>query len=290
MGLELSDNTWLFLIASLVGISCSQVGCFLVLRRLSMLGDAISHTVLLGIVLAFLITSSLSPVFMIPGAIIAGLATAFLSGAISRAGLISGDAGIGIVFTCFFALGIILLSYFAGDTHIDLDCVLYGELLFSPMDTIEWRGEDIGPRAFWSLLLVVILNSLFIFIGFRSLKFSAFDPIVARTQGVKVKLWHYLLMAAVSITTVVNIESVGAILVVAMLAVPANIALLLSKRLLDMLVLSSLLGVASAIGGITLSERADSSPSASVAIFAGLILLLVIFLKKFFSRAGLAAD
>ena len=277
----ISDNIWLFLIGSLVAISCAQVGCFLVLRRLSMMGDAISHSVLLGIVLAFLASGSLSPQYMIPGAIIAGLLTAFLTEFFSDLRTISSDAALGIVFTSFFALGIICLSFFAGQVHLDLDCVLFGEIAFAPFDRLEFQSNDIGPRSFWVLLGLVIFNALFIWVGFRPLKFLSFDEVASKSQGVNSRLWHYLLMAVVSITTVLNIESVGAILVIAMIVVPASSAYLISKNLIGMLILSSLLGLAASFMGVGIAEEFDTSLSASIAVSSGFIFACIILMQQF---------
>jgi len=272
----LVDNVWLILIGSLVGITCSQVGSLLVLRGQSMMGDAISHTVLLGIVAAFLVSSSMAPIFMVPGAIAAGLLTAFLAEMIGSSKNMNGDGAIGIAFTTLFAISIILLNFYAGDTHLDLDCVLYGELTYAPFDVWEWGGQDIGPRSFWILLTLALINSFLLWLSYRPVQFASFDPVVARAQGVSIRLWNYFVMAAVSITTVLNIESVGAILVVAMLIVPAVIGYLLARSMLGMILIACLFSVFSSVGGVTASALLDASPGAAIAIAAGVLLCLVV--------------
>jgi len=283
------DELWLFLIASLVGISCSLVGCFLVLRRLAMMGDAISHTVLFGVVVGFILTSSWSTWLMVLFACLAGIFTTFATEFLTKHAGTPSDASIGVVFTWMFAVAIIILTLLAGDAHIDLDCVLFGELAFQTFDVIELGGREIGPRAFWQLVLVVLFEIILLVVGFRALKTSAFDKALAATLGISVMLWHYVLMTAVSVATVVNLEAVGAILVVAMLVVPANTAYLMAKSVEGMLVISCIISVLSAALGIFLSVIFNASPSAGIAIASGLILLIVLFVQNIKKTKNLAS-
>ena len=135
------DTVWILLIGSLVATSCALVGCFLVLRRLSMLGDAISHAVLPGIVLAFMLTGSRNIGFMLIGTMAMGMLTAFLTDVLSRFGKLQSDAAMGVTFTWLFAIGVILVSKFTGMVDLDVDCVLYGEIVLAPLDVIEWGGR-----------------------------------------------------------------------------------------------------------------------------------------------------
>ena len=268
------DSLWIMAIGSLVAAACALVGCFLVLRRLAMLGDAISHSVLPGIVLAFLLTGSRHAVPMILGAGVLGVATAFITDVLTRYGKLQTDAAIGVTFTWLFAIGVILVSKFTGHVDLDVDCVLYGNIVFAPLDTVTWGGADIGPRSFWLLLAIVLANATFVLLGYKQLKLCAFDPALASALGFSVAAWHYLLMAFVSVTTVGSFESVGAILVVAMLVVPPNTAYLLTDRLSHMLLWSVAIGVASAIGGYWLAAILDGSPAGAMATVAGLFFLL----------------
>ena len=270
------DELWLILIATLVGVSCSLVGCFIVLRRLSMLGDAISHTVLFGVVIGVFITGTWSGPVMLFFAALAGVLTSFATEFLTKYGKLSSDASVGVVFTWLFAIAIILLSVYTGDAHIDLECVLFGELAFQPLNTLSLAGVEVGPKAFWSLLAVSLLNSVVLLIGFRSLKTTAFDKALAVTIGVNIGLWHYILMLLVSITTVVNLEAVGAILVVAMLVVPANTAYLISKSVSHMIIGSIVFSVLSAILGIWMANYFNASPSAGVALASGVFFILVL--------------
>ena len=270
----MSDGMWIVLIGALVAGSCALVGCFLVLRRQAMMGDAISHAVLPGIVIAFLITHSRNTLPMLIGAGALGLFTAFLTGALERHGRLQADASLGVTFTWLFALGVILVSAFTGHVDLDAECVLYGEIEYAPLYRAFWGEYDLGPRAFWVLLGVMIANVLFVTLGYKQLKLCAFDPGLAAAVGINAALWHYLLMAFVSLTTVGAFESVGAILVVALLIVPPNTAYLLTDRLWAMLTLSVLLGALSSAGGYLLASALDSSTSAAIAVVSGVFFIL----------------
>jgi manganese/zinc/iron transport system permease protein len=269
------DSLWVMLIGSLVGASCALVGSFLILRRLSMLGDAISHAVLPGIVFAFMMTGSRNIVPMLIGAGALGLVTAFLTDSLHRYGKLQSDASIGVTFTWLFAVGVILISKFAGQVDLDTDCVLYGEIIFAPFDVLIIGGDEYGPRAVWMLGVVTLANLLFVVIGYKQLKVCAFDSELAASLGIKVALWHYLLMGFVSMTTVGAFESVGAILVVAMLVVPPNTAYLLTDRLGIMIGLAVFFGVLSAVLGYWLAYALDASVAGAMAAVSGLLFLLV---------------
>lgn len=272
----MQDTLWIIAIASLVGISCSLVGVFLVLRRMSMLGDAISHSVLFGLVAAFLLSESRSILVMLVGAGLVGLLTAWLTDYIHQRGRLQADAAIGVVFTTLFALGVILISAYAGQIDLDQECVLYGEIAFAPFDTLVLGDRDWGPRAFWALLLVTLGNLAFVLMGFRQLQAVAFSPAYAAAIGIQVPLWHYLLMTMTSLTTVASFDAVGAILVVAMLVVPANAAFLLARSLTGMILWACAIAVASAVGGYALAAWLDASIAAAIALVAGAILVFIL--------------
>lgn len=269
-----ANGWWIMGIGSLVAVACSLVGCFLVLRRMAMLGDAISHAVLPGIVIAFLFTESRNIAPMLIGAGALGLLTAFLTDVLNRQGRLQSDAAIGVTFTWLFAIGVILVSRYAGRVDLDLDCVLYGEILYAPFDTFTVAGRDLGPRAVWTNGIAVIGNLLFVGLAWKQLKVTSFDAAFGAALGLSVALWHYLLMAFVSITTVAAFESVGAILVVAMLVVPPNTAYLLTDRLWLMVVLACTAGVLSAVLGYALATVLDSSIAGSMATVSGILFVL----------------
>ena len=268
-----ADGRWIMVVGSLVASGCAMVGCFLVLRKLSMLGDAISHAVLPGIVIAFLMTGSRNIVPMLLGAGALGLLTAFLTDLLNRQGKLQSDAAIGVTFTWLFALGVILISKYAGAVDLDLDCVWNGEILFAPLDTIRLAGFDV-PRTACTTAFVCVVNIVFLGLGWKQLKLCAFDPAMAASMGISVTLWHYLLMGFVSMTTVASFESVGAILVVAMLIVPANTAYMLTDRLWSMVLLAVGFGVASAIIGYGVASALDSSVAGAMATVSGALFIL----------------
>ena len=292
----MSYEGWIILTGSLVGITCGITGCFLILRRMAMLADAISHTVLLGIVGAYLVSSSLEGIYMFAGALIVGLLTAFFVQLLHSSGVQS-DAAIGVVFTSLFALGVILLSLYAGRIHLDVDHALMGEIAFVPWDTLVLGGLELGPKAVWMLGSVLVINLCIIIFFYKELKICAFDPEMALAIGIPVLFMHYLLMGMLSITTVASFDSVGAILVVAMLIAPGASAYLLTDKLSIMLALSALIGVASAILGYYAAYLFNVSISGSMASMAGILFLLTFFLSpkhglvmKWFFRRRLSRE
>ncbi|MFC0214240.1 metal ABC transporter permease [Paenibacillus chartarius] len=267
-------NTWLIILTGvLVTSACSIVGCFLVLRRMAMIGDAISHSVLPGIVIAFLLSGTRDSVWMMFGAAAVGLLSVFLIQLFHQGGVQS-DASIGVVFTSLFSVGVILVSVFARNVDLDLDCVLYGEIAYVPWNTLELFGADIGPKAIWTVGIALLLSMLVIGLFYKQFKLCAFDPGLAAAVGVPVALFHYVLMGLVSVTTVASFESVGAILVVGMLVVPPLTAYLLTDRLSVMIGLSVVCGAVSAIGGYYVASWLDASITASMISVAGLLLAL----------------
>jgi len=270
----MTSGMWIMLIGSLASASCALVGCFLVLRRQAMMGDAISHSVLPGIVIAFLLTHSRNTLPMMIGAGAFGLLTAFMTNLLERHGKLQSDASMGVTFTWLFAIGVILVSAFAGQVDLDADCVLYGEIENAPLNLVFLGDTPIGPRAAWILGAVALANIAFVVLGYRQLKLCAFDPALAAAIGINVTLWHYLLMGFVSLTTVGAFESVGAILVVALLIVPPNTAYLLTDRLSLMLVYSVIIGMASSIGGYFLAAWLDGSTAGAISVVSGLLFVL----------------
>jgi manganese/zinc/iron transport system permease protein len=244
---------------------------------MALIGDAISHAVLPGIVIAYLISGSRDSIFMIAGAGTIGLLTTFLIEFLHRKARLQEDASIGVIFTTLFATGVILISYYAENIDLDQDCVLYGEIALVPLDTfILPSGMDIGPRAMWIGCLVFTLILLFIELGYKELFLTTFDPAYAASIGISVTLWHYLLMGLVSFTTVASFEAVGAILVVAFLVAPAATAYLLTDNFTKMLMLSVLVGIIAAIGGYYLAVLMDASIAGGMSTVAGLEFFLVL--------------
>jgi manganese/zinc/iron transport system permease protein len=263
----------IILSGAFVGAACALVGSFLVLRKMALLGDAVSHAVLPGIVIAFLATGSRSSLPMLVGAGALGLATVMLVELFNRSRRLREDASIGVVFPALFSLGVILISRYAAQVDLDLDCVLYGEIAYVPLDVLTVAGRALGAKALWVNGALLLVDLLFVLILYKELKISTFDAGLAATLGFSPILLHYLLMGAVSVTVVGAFESVGAILVVAMLVVPPATAYLLTDRLSRMLALAASLGAASAAAGYGLARWWDCSIAGAMALVAGLFFL-----------------
>lgn len=261
----------IILAGSLVAISCGLLGCYLILRKMAMLGDAISHAVLPGIVLAFLFTGERDSLTMLVGAGSIGIITTFLIEYFHKKGKLQTDASIGVTFTWLFAIGVVLISVFAGQVDLDQDCVLYGEIAYVPIDLwITDAGTNMGPRVIYIAGGVLVMILAFIYLGYKELFLTTFDPAYASAIGISTVLWHYLLMGAVSLTTVASFESVGAILVIALLIAPPATAYLLTENFKKMLIITSVIGVLVSIGGYYIAYWADGSIAGGMASVAGL--------------------
>lgn len=269
---------WIILTAVLVSSACAILGCFLILRRMALVGDAISHAVLPGIAIAFLWSGSRDSLWMLLGAAVFGLLTVFFIQSLQAGGL-SSDASIGIVFTALFAVGVILISLNAQHIDLDLDCVLFGEIAYVQWDTLTLRGMDVGPRAVWMLGITLLVILIVIGLFYKQFKLCAFDPALAAACGIPVVLFHYLLMGLVSMTSVASFESVGSILVVGMLIVPAAAAYLLTDRLGKMILYAVLIGAASSVGGYLMAYAMDASIAGCMVAAAGILFVLALLLS-----------
>lgn len=274
------NAVWIILTGTLVSAICGVLGCFLILRRMSMLGDAISHAVLPGIVIAYFIAGERASLPILVGAALLGMLVTVMIEWLQKKGRLQMDASIGVSFTSLFAVGIILVSLFAGQIDIDADCVLHGEIAYVPLDTFYFNGMDLGPRPIWILGISLIVISLFVWRGYKGLYLTTFDVGYAATLGVSVAFWHYGLMAAVSLSTVVSFESVGAIIVVAFLTVPPATAYLISKKLSVMIKLTLLAGFTSSFGGYFLAYAIDGSIAGAMSVVAGLQFAITLAFTK----------
>lgn len=280
------DTFWIILTGALVASCSALVGCFLVLRKMAMVGDAISHAVLPGIVLAYLIAQSRDSAFMLLGAAIFGVLITVLIETLHKQGSMQIDAAIGLSFTWLFAVGVILISLFAGQVDLDQECVLYGEIAYIPLSIWEWRGQGLGPVAVWQLGFLLILILLLMAWGYKGLVITTFDEKFAASVGISVVFWHYALMSLVSLTTVLSFESVGAILVVAFLVGPPSTAYLLTQNLPAMLAFSVVLGILAAVLGYYLAIWLNASIAGGMATVVG-IEFLVAFLAKVWQKKAI---
>lgn len=262
------------LIASVVAVSCSLLGVFLVLRCMSLMSDAISHAILLGIVIAFLIAGTVQSPLLIIGAAITGVLLVSVVHLLQKTRLVYEDAAIGISFPAFFSIGVILVARYAGNVHLDIDAVLLGELAFAPLDQIVIAGHAIGPRSLYTMSIICIMTILFIALFYKELKITTFDAGHAAALGFAPGILGYVLMGLVSVTAVGAFDAVGSILVVALMIAPAATAYLLTDSLARMLLLSAIVGVASAISGYWAAHFLDVTIAGSMAVMTGVIFTL----------------
>ena len=280
------NDTGIMLVGVLCAMACALPGCFLLLRRMSMMGDAISHAVLPGIAVAFLISHSRASFAMFLGAAVAGILTALFTQWITKFGKVDRGAAMGIVFTTLFAIGRILIKQTADHVDLDASCVLYGAIEHTPLDSVTlWENESSilsVPRAAIVVGGALLFNALVIGLFYKEFTLASFDPALARTQGFKPMLMHYLLMTMVAVTTVAAFEAVGSIIVIAMLIVPPATAFLITRNLPILIALS--LGLA-ALGAIlghfssqlipALTGLPETTSSGMMATLSGFLFLLV---------------
>ncbi len=267
--------------AVIVSSACALLGVFLVLRKMAMMTDAIAHTILLGIVMAFFFTESLNSPFLIIGAAIIGLLTVYLTELLQRTKLMAEDSAIGIVFPFLFSIAIILISRYAANVHLDVDSVLLGELAFVPFDRFIVFGRDIGARAIYIMGTILLIDLLYVALFYKELKLVTFDALLASVLGFSPILIHYSLMGLVSITAVGAFEAVGSILVIAFMVGPPVSAYMLTDKLRNMLIFSILIGLINAIIGYQISVFFDVSIAGSIAAFTGITFLAIfIFAPK----------
>jgi len=273
----MSASTEIQIIAVIVAVACALPGVFLVLRRMAMMSDAISHTVLLGIVLGYFLLGSLESPFLILAAAAMGVVTVSLTELLMRTRLVRQDAAIGLVFPALFSIAVILISRFARGVHLDVDAVLLGELAFAPFDRVDILGYDL-PRGMVVMGITLILNAALITLFYKELKLTTFDAGLAVALGFSPTLIHYGLMLMVSVTAVAAFDAVGSVLVVALMITPPAAAYLLTNRLSRMLLYSAALAAAGAIAGFWMAWFLDANIAGSIATMLGMLFLGVFLL------------
>lgn len=297
------------LVLVIVAVACSLPGAFLVLRRMALVSDAISHVLLFGIVLAFFATRDLNSPWLLVGAAATGVLTVALVELLQRTRLVKADAAIGLVFPAMFAAGVLLASMFLRNTHLDVDAVLLGQPELatearwviggrpvkplsdnSRVERPPERTQVVGGRPvkpLWVMAGVLVLNVLLVAMFFKELKLTTFDPGLAAALGFRPGLLHYGLMTVVSVTAVAAFDAVGPVLVVAFFVVPAAAAFLLTDRLAVMLVLAAVIGSVGAWTGTRLAIRLDANIAGTVASVLG-VMFAAVFL--FAPGRGLVAQ
>lgn len=274
------------LLAVVTAVTCCLPGVFLVLRHQSMLVDAMSHAVLPGIVVGAILSGTTSSPVMAILAALMGMLVVLGADKLQRTGLITGDASQGLIFPVLFALGVLLLSTTLANVHICQDTVLTGDLNLMALtpEHIIIGGYDIGPRTMWYLIVVMALNASFIGVVYRVLKTSTFDRQFAVTIGFPVRVVELGLMLLVSLTVVVAFNAAGAVLVIALMIVPASAALLLTTSLRSTICATIAIAALSALAGFLIAWQLDLATSAAMAFVDGVIFLLVLGAVKLFPR------
>ncbi len=264
----------IILIGCLVATTAAIPGCFLILRKMAMMSDAISHSVLLGIVLMFFAIKTLHSPLLIIAATITGLVTVVFTEALISSKKMKKDAAIGFIFPLFFALAIILITQYASNIHLDQDTVILGEIAFAPFNRMVWGSIDYGPIAMWVMGIIGLINALFIGCFYKELKIATFDPALASSLGLAPSRLHYGLMACVCMTCVGAFDSVGTILIVALIVTPPATAYLLTRKLSTMILLSIIIGCLCSVLGTILALAIDGSIAGAMCTVAGTLFLL----------------
>ena len=270
------DNWFILLTAILVAVPASLLGVFLMMRKLVMVGDAISHAVLPGIVVAYLVTDSRDSFPMLTGAAIMGVLTTLFIDFLNQRIRIQQDAAIGTAFTFLFAIGVLLIAFFAGNnTDLDQECVLYGDLEMTFLDQRIWNGYLIGTGAMLQMIPLNVIVLLVLLIAFKPLQIWAFNPDFGKIIGLKMNAWQLVVMTLVSLHAVFSFESVGAIMVVGMLILPAASAYLLSGKLKVVLILSACIGILGCVVGFIVAMQVNVSIAPTIILVCGLVFLLI---------------
>jgi len=268
------DTVYILLTGSLTAILCSIVGCYLVVRGFAMITDAITHSILPGIALAYLFTGSRDILPMFIGATIFGLLSTFLIETLQKKIRIQADASIGVVFTWFFAIGILIISYFSGNVDLDQECVLYGEIAFVPIDLLFINGSSLGPRALWVVGITLAVVAFILYGSRKEMVTSLYDPSFALSIGIMPIIWHYVLMTLVTISTVASFEIVGTIIVVSLFIVLPATAFLFARKLSTMILISSILGVLATFVGYFIAVYFNGSIAGAISLSTGIIFLI----------------
>ncbi|MBT3842068.1 MAG: metal ABC transporter permease [Verrucomicrobia bacterium] len=288
---NLSTTFWIVLMGFLITAACGLIGNYLILRRMALVGDAISHSVLPGLAIAFLLSHSLNTVPMFIGALGAGIVTTVMIELIHKKTRVKQDSAIGITFSTLFAIGVILISFGQTDAvDLDTECVLYGEIAFVPLDLVM---TELGPGMLSVVEKIPGLNSelfldgnmltiappsvirmagvtgvtlLLVLVFYKELLVTSFDSGLSSSLGINATVVHYALMGMLSVIIVSAFEAVGAILVIAMLILPGATASLLAYRLPTMFGITVVHALLSAVGGIHLATWLNCSPAGAMVV------------------------
>lgn len=273
------------LLAVVTALACALPGTFVVLRKNSMLVDAISHAVLPGIVVGYFFTHNLDSPLLIIGAALAGLIVVLGSEWLTRTGLLTGDAPQGLIFPALFSAGVILVSLNFANVHLDTHAVLVGDLNLAAWDQLIIGGTSWGPSYLYVMLGVLALNILFLGAFYSKLKVTTFDAQFATSLGIRTGLVNTAFMFLVSLTVTAAFNAAGAILVIALMIVPPATAYLLSRSLPVMIALTAAIAVGGALAGFWIAYVLNAATSAGMAVFYGLVFVIVLAATRLTQRA-----
>jgi len=260
-------------IALLTAITCVIPGVFLVLRGMAMMSDAISHALLLGIAGMFLWVRSLESPLLFVGASLVGILTVVCTEGIIASGRLKKDAAISLVFPLFFSIGVILISWYARNVHLDADMVLLGELAFTPFNRLMISGYDMGPSALWTMGFVLLCNTVTVLVFYKELVLTTFDATLACMSGFYPVFFYYFLMIVTSVTAVAAFDVVGSVMVVALMITPPATAYLITRSVGQMIVWSVVFAGSAVIGGYMFAVCADVSIAGSIVTMTGVLFL-----------------
>lgn len=272
------------LLAVVTALACALPGVFVVLRRNSMLVDAISHSILPGIIFGYFFTHNFNSPFMIAAAALAGLAVVLGSEWLTRTGLLTGDAPQGLIFPALFSAGVILVTLEFANIHLDTHMVLAGDLNIAAWEPLIIAGTLVGPAYLYVMLGVLLINAIFLALFYSKLKVTTFDPQFATSIGVRSGLLNAAFMFLVSVTVTAAFNAAGAILVIALVVVPAATAYLLTTRLPVMIAFTALIAVAGALAGFWVAYVLNAATSAGMSVFYGLVFGAVLMANRLRQR------
>lgn len=274
------------LIAVVTAIAAAVPGSYLVLRRMSLIADAVSHSILPGIVVVFFLVHDLSSPLLLVGAALTGVLTVALIEALRRTRLVHEDAAIGLVFPALFSIGVIMISRWASGVHLDTDVVLLGELAYAPFDRLMIGGRDLGPQGLWTMGAILILNLIVFTVAAKEIRMTALDSGLAAVLGFAPTLVHYVVMGLVSITAVGAFNVVGSILVLALMVAPPATGVLICNRFEHVVLTACGIATLSAVAGYWLAHVLDGSIAGAMAVTSGAIFLIALL---FAPRRGVVA-
>ncbi len=265
---------WTLLIAVVTAAACALTGTFLVLKREALVSEGLAHSVLPGIVIAYVITGSRTSPLLIAGAAGMGLAMVLLVQAIRRTGIVDRDASLGVVFPALFSIGVLLANAELSGVHFHADCIIDGNLSLSVLDRVNAFGRDLGPKALWTMSIALLSVAAFLALFYKEMKLVTFDAGLAGTLGFRPALMNTVWLALVSFVTVAAFETAGSILVVALMIAPPAAASLWTKNLPVLLAVAVLFAIAAAISGFYTAFALDIAPAGPMATLAGVVFLV----------------